>query len=93
MGLDGFHAEGIGERLGEIIGFTGVANWLAQPLERVMRYCATHELPPLTVLVVNRFGKPSDGLTTSTDFDQDRERIYDYQWFQREPLTVEDLAI
>jgi hypothetical protein len=50
-------------RLGKLIGMG--AGTLAQTLGYVMRYCEKNDLPPLTVLVVNKVeGKPGSGLTT-----------------------------
>jgi hypothetical protein len=76
-----------------MIGFDGPANRLAEPLGRVMRYCEGRKLPPLTVLVVNQYGKPSEGLVTSADFDQDRERVYAHPWFREVPLATADLTV
>lgn len=80
------------EALADMIGFDGPANRLAEPLGRVMRYCERMGLPPLTVLVVNQTGKPSEGLTTSQDFDQDRENVFAHPWFREAPLAAQDLT-
>lgn len=80
------------ETLADLIGFGGQANWLAEALGRVMRYCHDRGLPPLTVLVVNQHGRPSHGLVTSTDYDQDREDVYAHPWLREAPLTTQDLT-
>jgi hypothetical protein len=80
------------EALAELIGFDGPADRLAEPLGRVMRLCEKMGIPPLTVLVVNQHGKPSDGLITSQDFDQDRENVYAYPWHRLPPVATQDLT-
>lgn len=68
-----------------------MALWHA--LDRIMKYCEKHKLPPLTILVVNQEkGQPGQGLTTSTNRDADRERVFAYPWFLLLPPTVEDLS-
>jgi hypothetical protein len=78
--------------LAKLIGFDGPPHWLSESLGRVMRFCEKRGLPPLTVLVVNKSGKPSDGLITSQDFDQDRENVYDVPWLRETPLATQDLT-
>jgi len=64
----------------------GGAGVLAQFLGPIMWYCDDRGLPPLTVLVVNQqTGQPSEGLTTSENFDEDRERVFKHDWFSIEP--------
>ncbi len=70
------------------------AGTLSQPLELVMRYCERGGLPPLTVLVVNQeTGRPGAGLSTLEELNRDRERVFNYAWFQLAPLRPEDLVI
>jgi hypothetical protein len=73
------------------IGFDGPGHRLADPLGYIMRYCEQYNLPPLTVLVVGKNGKPSEGLATSQDFDYDRERVFSTEWYKQVPLRIEDL--
>ena len=74
----------------ELIGMG--AGTLSQPLDLIMRYCHHHSLPPLTVLVVNQeTGRPGLGLTTLEELNQDRERVFNFPWFQRPPLESADL--
>ena len=57
----------------------------------IMYYCAENELPPLTVLVVNRdTGMPGEGLTTIDDVNVDRERVFTHDWFAMEPPETDD---
>jgi len=74
----------------EILGMGG-AGVLAQFLGPIMWYCEDRELPPLTLLVVNQeTGQPSEGLTTSGNFDEDRERVFKRDWFSIEPPGTDE---
>lgn len=69
------------------------AGTLAQPLDLLMRHCHRHSLPPLTVLVVNQeTGQPGAGLSTLEELNRDRERMFNYPWFQLPPLQADDLS-
>lgn len=69
------------------------AGTLAQPLDLLMRYCHQNSLPPLTVLVVNQeTGQPGAGLSTLEELNRDRERVFNYKWFQLAPLQTVDLT-
>ena len=69
------------------------AGVMGQFLGPVMKYCDAEGLPALTTIVVKHStGAPGDGLTTSKDFEVDRELAFDYAWFKRNPPTVEELA-
>jgi len=68
---------------------------LAAPLERIMKWCQRHSLPPLTALVVNEeTGEPGEGLTTVADRNWPLafKRVFDFDWFSVMPPTLEDLA-
>ena len=76
--------------IAEILGFGG-AMVTAPILGCIMKYCKEHQLPPLTVLVVNReTGLPGEGLTTLEEVNQDRERVFQFDWFAIEPPQNED---
>jgi uncharacterized protein involved in copper resistance len=65
-----------------------------QTLGIIMRYCKSKRLPPLTSLVVNKAtGKPGEGLTTVVKLDRDREMVFGYNWFARQPVTIVDFEI
>ncbi|MFO7943064.1 MAG: hypothetical protein R6U51_02010 [Anaerolineales bacterium] len=71
--------------LGEFVGMPPIA--LSQPLGLIMEYCDDKGLPPLTLLVVQtEGGKPGEGLTTVDDPDQDREKVFNFNWYGLEPL-------
>jgi hypothetical protein len=66
---------------------------LGTVLGHLMRWCAARNLPPLTVLVVQTgTGKPGEGLVTSRDFDADRERVFEFEWYRIKPPLPEELA-
>lgn len=80
------------EKLGDSIGMG--AGTLAQPLGYIMRYCDRNNLPPLTVLVVNKVtGILGTGLTTLEDLNRDREKVYKYKWYKRRPIQIADLEL
>lgn len=65
---------------------------LAEVLGCIMHYCAQKNLPPLTVLVVNKdTGLPGAGLRTLEDLPRDRERVFAEEWFKRLPPTEPEL--
>jgi putative restriction endonuclease len=69
------------------------AGTLAQPLGLVMEYCKARQLPPLTVLVVNKnTGQPGKGLTTIQELHSDRERVFNQKWLEMRPPQVAELA-
>ena len=76
------------ELLGDRIGkgrFT-----LAQPLGCVFYYCEQQGLPPLTVLVVTKHGRPGSGFPGTTDptqLDELREQVFSFEWDRLFPLT------
>ena len=49
--------------LGKLIGVPRFG--LGKQLEPIQSYCLIHNLPPLTVLVVNQSGRPSEGFIAS----------------------------
>ncbi len=68
------------------------AGTLAQSLGLIMRYCKANELPPLTVLVVNKqTGQPGSGLVTIQELHSDREKVFAYKWLRRRPPQTHEL--
>lgn len=77
--------------LAKLTGY--LAPGMGSILAVLMRYCAHRGLPPLTVLVVNKnTGRPGEGLLTSAAHDQDRERVYEFDWLSLKPPTPDELA-
>jgi alkylated DNA nucleotide flippase Atl1 len=74
----------------DLLGFEG-AGVLAQTLGLIMNYCKKNNLPPLTILVVNKgTGIPGEGLTTVQNLPEDREAVYNEQWYRRSPVQISD---
>jgi putative restriction endonuclease len=77
-------------QLADLLGFAG-AGVLGNHLGVIMFYCEKHDLPPLTVLVVNQeSGLPGLGLTSTTDLHADRERVFNYPWYDLYPPTPDE---
>lgn len=60
-----------------------------------MRYCDQNDLPPLTVIVINReAGAPGEGLTTIEkkydSLDLARMSVFNCKWYKIILPTVED---
>lgn len=73
------------------LGFKG-AGVLAHPLGHLMHYCRQHQLPPLTVLVVNQdTGLPGEGLTEA-ELNADRENVFNFDWYALIPPSSEELS-
>ena len=73
--------------VGDLISMPPIA--ISQPLGLIMHYCAEHQLPPLTILVVNtESGQPGNGLITVKDLDQDREKVFSLNWYALPPLNT-----
>ena len=71
---------------------TGV-QFMSRLLDQLMRYCQENNLPPLTVLVINReTGNPVAGLSTLGDVAKDRERVFNHDWFRIFSPTPEEFG-
>jgi len=76
--------------LADLMGFKG-AGVLAEKLGHIMHFCDQNDLPPLTVLVVNRItGKPGEGLTANEDFDVERENVFKHNWYGLYPPSKDE---
>ena len=76
--------------LAKALGMSG-AGVMGTFLGPIMYYCQEQDLPPLTVLVVNKdTGLPGEGLTTLENVNLDREKVFACKWFQREPPETGD---
>jgi hypothetical protein len=67
---------------------------LAKQLGRIFYYCKQYDLPPLTIVVVNKnTGRPGDGLPyTDTERGKLRERVFQFDWYAVYPPTAEEFA-
>ncbi len=78
--------------IANILGMGG-AGVMAQFLGPIMHFCERSGYPPLTVLVVNQeTGLPGDGLITLEELNQDREKVFRFDWFEIEPPETNDFA-
>lgn len=79
--------------LGQRLGMKRAGSNMATVLGPVMHYCEYHELPPLTILVVNQeTGVPGDALAAAVDINPaERKRVFGYNWLDMPPPTVEAL--
>ena len=75
--------------LGESMNF-GSPHALGPILDYLWRYCRINELPPLTILVVNKnTGTPSSGMGEFTADQQ--EAVFGFDWYGVIPPTPEEL--
>ena len=69
----------------------GAHNLMGNQLRRVAAHCKTNRFPDITVLIVRSdTGKP--GAATVGDVDAEREGVFAFEWFQKLPPTLEDMA-
>ena len=84
-------------RYGELADMMGYSDNrpLTNILGHLMHYCNQHDLPPLTVIVVNQDGTPGQGFTEipQEEFDAARERVFDFPWFEIVPPSFEELQL
>jgi hypothetical protein len=68
----------------------GPALGMGQWLSPIQDYCEIHDLPPITVLVVNEAtGEPGEGYRARESIGRDREAVYAYDWLpQRTPFSI-----
>jgi len=80
------------EKLSRLLGFKRPGT-MGQFLDPIMKYCKLNGLPPLTVLIVEKYlGVPGKGLITVKDADSEREQVYDYDWFNVYPPNETEFA-
>ena len=79
------------EELRTLMGYP-TSNPLASILGCIMFYCEQNDLPPLTLIVVNRHGIPGEGFTAEEmdDYHQRREDVFNYNWFSLIPPTIDE---
>jgi len=79
-------------QLSKLLGYTKNAN-MAEPIGRIMYYCDQNRLPQLTVLIVNeKTGIPKEGLMLPGEENQEREKVFNYNWYNIYPPSKEDFA-
>jgi len=69
------------------------AGVLDKILGHVAFYCIDNDLPPLTSIIVGKGrGTPGKDIPVGHDnLDQDRERVYDFDWYNIYPPTSQEL--
>lgn len=68
-------------------------NPLNSILDCIMFFCEQNNLPPLTLIVVNKYGVPGSGFTAENfeKYHQSREDIFNFPWFSILPPTIKEL--
>ena len=80
------------ELVGKLIGVPHFG--LARLLEPIQSYCLVHNLPALTVLVVNgATGRPGDGFIAAEGGDvcSEQQRVFKHDWLETPTPTPEAL--
>jgi hypothetical protein len=70
-------------------------NPLTSILGCIMFFCEQNGLPPLSIIVVNRYGVPGEGFTAEKmkDYHQRREDVFNYNWFTIVPPTIDEFQM
>jgi hypothetical protein len=77
--------------LGKAVGL--VPHYLGDYLEPIQSFCLIHELPPLTVLVVQEAsGVPGPGFSASRDIPRSQAEVFAKDWLNMRVPKPEDLA-
>ena len=62
-------------------------------LDPIAVYCRTNGFPSLTSIVVNKnTGEPGGSYVSVHSVYRDREAVYDFDWLDYAPPTIEDLG-
>ena len=82
------------EGLSKLMYGKEAAGVLAAILGHIAFYCQDNDVPALTTLVLEKgTGKPSDGIPLEpTRIDEEREKVYQYDWYDVYPPFEIDLA-
>jgi hypothetical protein len=82
------------EGLSKLMYGKEAAGVLAAILGHIAFYCQDNDVPALTTLVLEKgTGKPSDGIPLEpTRIDEEREKVYQYDWYDVYPPSEIDLA-
>ena len=79
------------EELRQLMGYP-TSNPLSSILGCIMFYCQHNDLPPLTIIVVNKSGIPGEGFTAEEmeNYHQRREDVFNFAWFKIVPPTISE---
>ena len=65
----------------------------AETLDHIQQYCLQNNLPPLTILVVNKeTGLPGKGFTAVEDIPGNQVRVFEYNWLEHGAPSPEELS-
>ena len=63
---------------------------IGQVLDMILEQCQKNGYPPLPVIVVQKeSGRPGPGFTLQVDIDQEREKVFAFEWYKLPPLKLE----
>lgn len=64
-------------------------------LGHIAFYCIDNDLPPLSLIVVGKNrGRPGDEIPVDpATIDEDREKVYRYDWYDVRPPSEEELSV
>jgi len=82
------------EGLSKLMYGKEAAGVLAGILGHIAYYCGDNNMPPLTILVVEKAtGRPGDQIPVDpARIDKERENVYQYDWYNVYPPSEADLA-
>lgn len=77
--------------LAKLMGYTDDRP-LFSILGHIMYFCNQNNLPPLTIIVVNKDGTPGEGFSAATpdEFHKKREEVFLFDWFGIMPPTIQE---
>lgn len=65
---------------------------VSYPLKHIMYWCRERELPSITELVLSADRKlPSGGVTPSAQHESEKQKIFEFNWYDVIPPTTEEL--
>ncbi|MEK7274762.1 MAG: hypothetical protein AAB296_04450 [Candidatus Desantisbacteria bacterium] len=65
---------------------------LSNILDHVQQYCVQKDIPPLTIIVVNKeTGLPGSGFTAAEDIPRNQGNVFNYDWLVAGAPSPDDL--
>ena len=79
------------DELSELMGYPDNRP-MGSILKCIMFYCEQNNMPPLTLIVVNKSGVPGSGFTAEVlkNYPQRREAVFDFSWYKIIPPTIDE---
>ena len=77
--------------LAKLMGYTDNRP-LSSILGCIMYFCQQNDIPPLTIIVVNKDGTPGEGFSDAApdEFHKKREEVFLYNWFRIMPPSIKE---